>query len=171
MKKYSAGLLAYRLKGDGPEVFIVHPGGPFFVNKDKGVWTIPKGLYEADESAVDAAKREFEEETGFFVNASEFMDLGEVHRSDGKTIKAWAFPGDFDESKLESNHFEIEWPPNSKKRQSFPEIDRGVWLGLNDAAEKLQSAQVPFLERLANLLHVPFGSEEIPESPAQGELF
>lgn len=171
MKAQSAGLLAYRLNGDEPEVFIVHPGGPFFANKDNGVWTIPKGLYEADEEAVDAAKREFEEETGFPVTASELIDLGEVHRSDGKTIKAWAFEGDFDESKLESNHFEIEWPPKSKRQQRFPEIDRAVWLRLNEAAEKLQPAQIPFLERLANLLHVPFGSEEIPEPPAQSELF
>lgn len=171
MKAQSAGLLAYRLTGDEPEVFIVHPGGPFFAKKDKGIWTIPKGLYEQNEKAIQAAKREFEEETGFSVNESELLDLGEIYRSDGKTIKVWAFENDFDESKLKSNYFEIEWPPKSKNLQSFPEVDRGLWLGLNEAAEKLQPSQIPFLKRLADLLHVPFGSEDVPSPPAQNELF
>ncbi len=171
MKKQSAGLLAYRWRNNEPEVFIVHPGGPFFAKKDKGVWSIPKGIYEADEKAIDAAKREFEEETGFVLNEPRLQDLGEINRNDGKTIKAWAFEGDYDESKLESNNFEIEWPPKSGKRQEFPEVDKGLWLSLNDASEKLQPSQVIFLERLANLLHVPYGSEEFPQPPAQGALF
>ena len=172
MKKYSAGLIAYRFKNDLPQVLIVHPGGPFFAKKDDGIWSIPKGLYEEGEDAQVAAKREFEEETGFSIPPDiEHIDLGEIDRSDGKNIRAWAFEGDFDAAQLSSNHFEMEWPPRSGNKQSFPEVDRGGWFSFSEAAAKLQPAQVVFIERLANELHVPFGSEEIPEPPAQGSLF
>jgi predicted NUDIX family NTP pyrophosphohydrolase len=172
MKKQSAGLVAYRINEGLPEVFIVHPGGPFFSKKDEGVWSIPKGLHETDEEPFEAAKREFQEETGFSVpEKPSYIDLGEIKRSDGKNIKAWAFESDFDVSKFSSNHFEMEWPPKSGKKQSFPEVDKGNWFALAEAVKKLQPAQGVFIERLANELHVLFGAEEIPEAPAQGSLF
>jgi predicted NUDIX family NTP pyrophosphohydrolase len=171
MKKYSAGLLAYRMKDGLPEVLIVHPGGPFYTKKYAGVWSIPKGLFEDGENPIDVAKREFEEETGFSAPNTDYIDLGEITRSDGKNIKVWAFEGDFDIAQLSSNSFEMEWPPKSGKKQSFPEVDRGEWFGLSEATVKLQPAQNPFIERLANELHIPFGAEEIPDAPSQGSLF
>lgn len=172
MKAHSAGLLIYRLKNGQPEVFIVHNGGPFFAKKDDGVWSLPKGEIEGDDDALETAKRELIEETGFAVPEGDYMDLGEIQYPRGdKSVVAWAVEGDFDAAKLVSNTFEIVWPPRSGKRQAFPEIDRGGWFSLPEAAVKLFAPNLPFLERLADYLRVPFGSEAIPEEPKQGSLF
>lgn len=150
MAKTSAGLLMFRRK---PllEVFLVHPGGPYWAAKDAGAWTIPKGEVGEGEEFVAAAKREFNEETGF--DSSEpLIPLGSVKLKSGKTIQAWAFEGDCDARRLRSNLFEVEWPPRSGKVVKFPEADRGEWFNLRTAQEKIHPAQAPLLERLAALV-------------------
>jgi predicted NUDIX family NTP pyrophosphohydrolase len=148
MKK-SAGLLMYRRTDDGSlEVLLAHPGGPFWRGKDEGAWTIPKGEYDEPEEPLAAAIREFGEETGFKVSPP-FVPLGEIAQRSGKRITAWAFAGDCDPAQLQCNSFEIEWPPRSGRRQSFPEIDRVEWLPLDTARAKINSAQSALLERLA----------------------
>src|SRR5215218_9631405 len=124
MPETSAGLLMYRRRPDGVEVFLVHPGGPFWAKKDAGAWSIPKGEFDsASENPLDAAWREFEEETGV-VPTGEFLELGSVRQRSGKIVSAWAFEGDCDASAIRSNTFTIDWPPRSGKQQSFPEVDR-----------------------------------------------
>ena len=149
--KRSAGLLMYRERGGGVEVFLVHPGGPMWARKDEGAWTIPKGEYGAEEEALAAAQREFHEETGFTA-AGKFLELGWVRQKSGKVVTAWAFAGDCDESKLVSNTCEIEWPPRSKKKIEVPEIDRGRWYGIKEAGRFLRAEQRSFLEVLAERL-------------------
>jgi predicted NUDIX family NTP pyrophosphohydrolase len=152
MRAKSAGLLAYRFRRDGiPEFFLIHPGGPFWAGKDLGSWTIPKGLREEGEDPLEAAKREFREETGF-VPGGEFIPLGEIVQPSGKIIAAWAFRADFDPSALISNTFELEWPPRSGKKRSFLEIDRGGWFEYETAAEKILKGQRGFLLRLRESL-------------------
>jgi predicted NUDIX family NTP pyrophosphohydrolase len=170
MKKFSAGILVYRIKDRQPEVLLVHPGGPFWAKKDLGAWSIPKGEYYEDEEPLAAAKREFEEEIGQAAPEGEFVELGEFKRKDGKTIAAWAVEADMDVSKVQSNTFEMEWPPRSGQKQEFPEIDKAAWFPLNEAAPKMHSGQPLFLEQLANILHVPFGTEETPKEPSQQQL-
>jgi predicted NUDIX family NTP pyrophosphohydrolase len=152
--KTSAGLLIYRVREHGPEVLLVHPGGPFFKNKDDGSWTIPKGLVDTGEDALSAARRETSEETGF-APAGPFLALGAVTQRAGKVVMAFACEGDFDVSALVSNDFEIEWPPRSGKRASFPEIDRAEYFDLDRARIKMNPAQVALLERLLNALEQP----------------
>jgi predicted NUDIX family NTP pyrophosphohydrolase len=148
----SAGLIMYRHKPHGLEVFLVHPGGPFFVNKDVGAWTIPKGEYADDEPPLRAARREFQEETGF--TASEpFVDLGSIKQAGGKIVAAWAFEGDCDPEKLISNHCQIEWPPRSGRHIEIPEVDRGAWFSLEDARQRIKSTQIPLLDRLSKALN------------------
>jgi len=147
MAKVSAGLLLYRRHDDIMEVFLVHPGGPFWAKKDAGAWSIPKGLIDPGEEPLSAARREFEEETGFTI-AGEFIPLGPVKVASGKTIQAWAVEGDCDPDALRSNTFEMEWPPRSGKKQQFPEVDRGGWFNLDEAKEKINKGQVPFIEEL-----------------------
>jgi len=148
MKK-SAGLLMYRRSGAGSlEVLLAHPGGPFWRGKDEGAWTIPKGEYDDSEDPLAAAVREFGEETGF-VASPPFLPLGEIVQKSGKHITAWASAGDCDPAQLRSNTFELEWPPRSGRRQSFPEIDRVEWLPLDAAKRKINPAQCALLERLA----------------------
>lgn len=149
MKKHSAGILLYRESNGNVEVLLGHPGGPFFARKDQGVWSIPKGEYDEGESPLDAAKREFTEETGQPLPAADYVDLGSVKRSDGKVIYAWAAQGDIDVDAFRSNTFEMEWPPKSGRRQQFPEIDQIAWLPLHEALAKLSPAQTAFIERLA----------------------
>src|SRR6266851_92663 len=115
MPKRSAGILMYRRRGDGVELFLVHPGGPYWAKKDLGAWSIPKGEYAEAEEAMDAAKREFEEETGFPVDG-ELVELGEVKQPGGKIVTAWASEGDYDAKNLRSNTFTLEWPPRSGRR-------------------------------------------------------
>jgi predicted NUDIX family NTP pyrophosphohydrolase len=141
----------YRRKYQGLEVFLVHPGGPFFAKKDLGAWTIPKGEYAEDEEPLQAARREFQEETGFAVPES-FLDLGWVKQAGGKIVRAWAFEGDCDPNKLISNHCEVEWPPRSGRLIEIPEVDRGAWFSVAEARERIKSTQIPFLDRLSKIL-------------------
>jgi predicted NUDIX family NTP pyrophosphohydrolase len=151
MVKRSAGLLMYRWKQDEVEVFLVHPGGPYWATKDQGVWTIPKGEYDDGEEPFAAAKREFFEETGFTADG-EFVSLGEVRQKNGKIVTAWAFQGDCDAALLQSNTCEIEWPPKSGKRLQIPEIDRGRWFTMNDAHRHIRPDLNELLLRLMSLI-------------------
>lgn len=148
--KHSAGLLLYRRCNPQIEVFLVHPGGPFWAKKDLGVWSIPKGEYTEEEHPFDAAKREFLEETGFPVNG-EFLELGEIRQLGGKLVTAWAFEGNADPSALRSNTFSMEWPLRSGRQKEFPEVDRGAWFTIAAARERINRGQIPFLDRLQTL--------------------
>ena len=145
MAKRSAGLLMFRRKANEVEVFLVHPGGPFWAGKNAGAWTIPKGEYAEDEEPLAAARREFREETGFEAEG-EFMELGTVRQTSGKLVRAWAFEGDCDPGKLTSNFCSIEWPPRSKKTIEIPEVDCGAWFSLGDARRAILKSQQPLLE-------------------------
>ena len=150
MPQRSTGILLYRLGESGLEVFLVHPGGPFWKNKDAGVWSIPKGQYVDGEEALAAAIREFREETGFELGAAAFRSLGELKQSSGKIVSAWAVEGDFEAEAIKSNLFMMEWPPRSGKMQEFPEVDRAGWFGLEAARAKLLPGQREFVDRLGN---------------------
>jgi len=147
----SAGLLMYRRRPAGVEVFLVHPGGPFWARKDAGAWSIPKGEYVADEDPLAAARREFAEETGI-IPQGELVELGAVKQAGGKVVTAWALEGDCDAAAIRSNTFSIEWPPRSGRQREFPEVDRAGWFDLDAAAEKILKGQLPFLHRLAERL-------------------
>jgi predicted NUDIX family NTP pyrophosphohydrolase len=147
LTKRSAGLLMYRRRQDELEVFLVHPGGPFWQDKDAGAWTVPKGEYAAKEDSLDAAKREFQEETGFPVGTN-FLELGEIRQASGKLVTAWAFEGDCDPAKLVSNLCQIEWPPRSGRQIEIPEVDRGKWFSIPAARERILKSQEPFLDAL-----------------------
>lgn len=149
MRKQSAGILLYRKNGGTFQVFLVHPGGPFFMNKDDGSWSIPKGEFLNDEDPLEAAKREFEEETGKVITGK-FIPLNPITQKGGKTVLAWAVEGDIDPAIIKSNHFEIEWPPRSGKQKSFPEIDRAAWFDLDIAKIKINAAQADFIKELTN---------------------
>ncbi len=141
----------YRKKRDEAEVFLVHPGGPYWANKDQGAWTIPKGEYDDEEEPFAAARREFFEETGFAADG-EFHSLGEVRQKSGKLVTAWAFAGDCDPTQLKSNVCEIEWPPKSGKRLQIPEIDRGRWFTMQEARGYIRAEQNELLLRLDSLI-------------------
>ena len=147
----SAGILLWRRSDGGPEVLLGHMGGPFWARKDAGAWSIPKGEYGSGEEPEAVARREFEEELGSPVPATELTPLGEL-RTSGKVLTVWAAEGDLDATACTSNTFELEWPPRSGKVQQFPEIDRAEWLPVDVAREKLVKGQVPFLDRLLDLL-------------------
>ena len=151
MPKLSAGLLMYRRRPTGTEVLLVHPGGPFWAKKDVGVWSVPKGEYTADEDPLTAARREFFEETGM-VASGNFVPLTPLKQPSGKVITAWAFEGDCDASTIRSNTFEMEWPPQSGRQQTFPEIDRGAWFSLSEARQKILPGQQGFLDALDRLV-------------------
>jgi predicted NUDIX family NTP pyrophosphohydrolase len=144
----------YRRREGHLEVFLVHPGGPFFAKKDLGTWSVPKGEYDENEVPLEAAKREFVEETGFPAG-SHFAELGKVKQAGGKIVTAWAFEGDCDPSKLFSNMCEIEWPPRSGRLLEITEVDRGRWFAISEARRYIKSTQEPFLDRLCTALHVP----------------
>jgi predicted NUDIX family NTP pyrophosphohydrolase len=148
--KRSAGILMYR-RTRGVEVLLVHPGGPFWAKKDVGAWTIPKGEYADPEDALVCARREFEEETGARPQG-EFHPLGEIVQKGGKRVVAFALEGNFDVAGLKSNTFEMEWPPKSRRKQSFPEVDRAAWFSVTEARNKILPSQVQFLERLVEFL-------------------
>jgi predicted NUDIX family NTP pyrophosphohydrolase len=150
MAKTSAGLLMYREKNSQTEVLLVHLGGPFWKNKDRGAWFVPKGEINSGEDLLDAAKREFQEETGI-VPRGDFVSLGSVKHKSGKTVHAWAFAGDCDPRTLKSNTFEMEWPPKSGRMATFPEIDRANFFTLEAAREKMHSAEFEFLNRLKKI--------------------
>jgi len=158
MAKRSAGLLMYRRREGHLEVFLVHPGGPFWAKKDLGAWSISKGEYVEGELALEAARREFEEETGFAVEG-DLLELGAVQQAGGKIVSAWAFEGDCDPGKLVSNRCQVEWPPRSGRQIEIPEVDRGDWFSIAGAKEHILKSQVPFLERLSSLLS-PSGTPE-----------
>jgi len=147
--KQSAGILLYRIIEGGLQVFLVHPGGPFFKNKDEGSWSIPKGEFLDNEEALAAAKREFEEETGQPVDG-EFIELGTVRQKSGKIVHAWAIEGDIDHETIISNTFEIEWPPRSGRQITIPEIDRAAWFEPGIAKQKINPAQAVFIDKLVS---------------------
>jgi predicted NUDIX family NTP pyrophosphohydrolase len=153
MPKRSAGLLLYRRAPRGLEVFLVHPGGPFWARKDLGAWSIPKGEFDANEAPLDAARREFTEETGFTV-AGKFVELGTVRQPSGKLVSAWAIEGDCDPDALVSNHCEVEWPPRSGRLISIPEVDRGAWFALDEGRRRIIAGQLPLLDLLTEKITV-----------------
>ena len=132
-------------------MFLVHPGGPYWRNKDEGAWSVPKGEVAVNEDPLAAAYREFEEEVGVSVNG-EPISLGSVKQRSGKTVMAWALPTDFDAAELKSNLFEMEWPPKSGRTQSFPEVDRGEWFPVAEACRRILPAQAAFIHRLQSVL-------------------
>jgi predicted NUDIX family NTP pyrophosphohydrolase len=146
--KHSAGLLMFRRGPAGVEVLLAHPGGPFFAKKDAGAWSVPKGEVDPGEDPLACARREFNEETGLTPPLDHFAALGTIKQRGGKTVEAWAFEGDCDPATLTSNTFELEWPPRSGRLQSFPEVDRLQFFSLADACDKINRAQIEFLERL-----------------------
>jgi len=151
VSRTSAGVLPYRMSGGTLEVLLVHPGGPFWAKKDRGAWSVPKGEVGPDEAPLDAALREFEEETGARADG-DLMALSPVRQKGGKTVHAWAMHGDLDASAVRSNTFEMEWPPRSGRRQAFPEVDRAAWFALEEARVRILEGQVPLLDELARLL-------------------
>ena len=151
MAKKSAGLLLYRHRGNSLEVFLVHPGGPIWAGRDMGAWSIPKGELDQDEDPLAAAKREFEEETGFKAEGR-FTALKPVRQRNNKIVHAWAVEGDFDASSARSNTFPLEWPPHSGITREFPEIDRAAWFSLATAREKIFNGQIELLDELEKLV-------------------
>lgn len=147
----SAGILLYRRRGESFEVFLAHPGGPFWRGRDAGAWTIPKGVVDEGEEPLAAARREFAEETGIVLDGP-FVPLGNVRQKAGKTVHAWAVEGDADAGTIVSNSSRVEWPRNSGKWIVYPEVDRCAWMAPAEAREKMNPAQAEFLERLASLI-------------------
>ncbi len=151
MAKTSAGILLYRRKDNVLRVFLVHPGGPFFVNKDEGAWSVPKGELEEGEDPLAAARREFEEETGCALGGT-FVSLTPIKQKGGKIVLAWAVEGDCDAEAIKSNTFALEWPPKSGKVQDFPEVDRAGWFTVDEAKKKINPAQAALVDELVNKL-------------------
>lgn len=147
MPKRSAGLLLYRLTDSGPQVFLVHPGGPFWTKKDDGAWSIPKGEIDEDEEPLTAARREFQEETGL-CPTGEAVPLGTFRQPSGKQVTAFAVEGDLDPAAVTSNTFTMQWPPRSGRLREFPEIDRAGWFDPEEAKRKILRGQVPILDAL-----------------------
>lgn len=150
MAKQSAGLLIYKRSNGRVFVFLVHPGGPFWAKKDVGAWSIPKGEFDDDEDALTAARREFTEETGQRVNG-DFRELRPCRQKGGKIVRAWAIEADVSET-IVSNMFEMEWPPRSGRKQTFPEVDRGGWFEIGEARSRINPGQLPLLNELAAFL-------------------
>ena len=151
MPKQSAGLLAYRIRSNSVEVFLVHPGGPFWAKKDAGVWSIPKGEFDESEEPQEAARREFFEETGVQVTG-EFFFLGSLRQPGGKLVHAWAIQVDIDPTLINSNTFSMEWPPKSGQHKEFPEADRAGWFTRDEAMQKILRGQQGFVTRLLEML-------------------
>jgi predicted NUDIX family NTP pyrophosphohydrolase len=150
-KKQSAGILMYRLHDGELEVFLVHPGGPFWAKKDEGAWSIPKGEFEKNDDPLAAAKREFAEETGLSVEGA-FRPLTPLKQRSGKTVYAWIVSGNCDPQAIKSNTFLMEWPPKSGNQAEFPEIDRAAWFTIQEATKKFLPSQLPLLEELLGIL-------------------
>lgn len=162
MAEHSAGILLYRHRTGLLEVLLVHPGGPFWARKDEGAWSVPKGLYDpGSEDPFEAARREFEEETGGAV-VGDATDLGAVRQPSDKRVRVFAVEGDLDVSTLRSNTFSIEWPPRSGRQSEFPEVDRGEWFDLVTARRKVLPGQAPFLDRLVDSLDAGGGEDAAP---------
>ena len=152
MSKRSAGIVLYRRTPGGLEFLLVHPGGPYWAGKDEGAWSVPKGECREGEDPLRVACRELEEETGLRAPEAGFLPLSPVRQRGGKEVVAWGVEGDFEPSELRSNTFSMEWPPRSGRMQEFPEVDRAAWLSLEEARTKLNRAQLPLLEELAERL-------------------
>lgn len=165
MPKRSAGLLIYRLSDAGCEVLLVHPGGPYWVKKDEGAWSIPKGLVEPGEDEFEAARRETREELGVGIDG-DFHYLGECKQPGGKIVVAWAVKADVDTTKISSNLFQMEWPPRSGTMAEFPEVDRAGWFALDEAERKLINGQQPLLREFSRRapigMHAAKGDAEPP---------
>lgn len=151
MAKHSAGVLLFRRRGNAVEVFLVHPGGPFWAKKDAGAWSIPKGEAEPQEDLLARAKLEFAEETGFAVTG-DFRPLAPVKQAGGKSVHAWAVEGDVDAAAIRSNSFSLEWPPRSGRIREFPEVDRAAWVDLETARRQINPGQRPLIDALEQLL-------------------
>ena len=151
MAKRSAGLLLYRRHNSGLQIFLVHPGGPFWAKKDLGAWSIPKGEYAEGEDALEAARREFTEETGFTA-AGDFLDLGTIRQAGGKLVSVWATEGDCDPEELRSNTTIIEWPPRSRRQLEIPEVDRAAWFTIDEARQRILNSQIPVIDLLLTQL-------------------
>lgn len=150
--KQSAGILLFRERENALQVFLVHYGGPFWAKKDDGSWSVPKGEFSGEEKPLDAALREFREETGMELKPSHIIPLKSVKQKGGKVIHCWAIEGDIDPVKMVSNEFEMEWPPKSGKKKSFPEIDRGEWFDVETAKRKINEVQIQFIDELRSYL-------------------
>jgi predicted NUDIX family NTP pyrophosphohydrolase len=158
----------YRTDGSGLSILLVHPGGPFWRNKDAGAWSIPKGEIGEGEDAAAAARREFEEELGT-APPGELIPLGQIRQKGGKVVEAFALEGDLDTRRIVSNSFDCEWPPRSGRIQSFPEVDRAEWFTIAAAREKLLESQWPLLHRLAQALGLPGSAAPVVCRPEQAE--
>lgn len=150
MSVRSAGILPYRYTDAGLQLMLVHPGGPFWSNKDQGAWSITKGVCAEDENPLAAAKREFKEETGYEIDG-DFIDLGEIRQPSRKIVHVWAVEHDLDTANIISNTFSLEWPKNSGSISTYPEIDRGEWFGIDQAKLKILKGQVGFIEKLLEI--------------------
>ena len=148
-RRCSAGIVLHRDGAGGPQVLLVHPGGPFWAKKDLGAWSIPKGEHDDGEDALACALREFREETGATLPPGNLTDLGSIKQRGGKVVQAWAAEGDLDADAVRSNSFTIEWPPRSGTMREFPEVDRAAWFSVQEARERINPAQAEFLDRLA----------------------
>jgi predicted NUDIX family NTP pyrophosphohydrolase len=154
MARKSAGILLYRLRNNVLEVLLVHPGGPFYKNKDLGVWSVPKGEFNDGEDSLSAAIREFKEETGVTLLGN-FLELSPVKQKSGKTVFCWALQGDLNTDNIKSNTIQLEWPPKSGKMLEIPEVDKGEWLTIQQAQQKILPAQIPLLQELADRIAEP----------------
>ncbi|HZD70534.1 MAG TPA: NUDIX domain-containing protein [Actinomycetes bacterium] len=152
MPRRSAGILLYRARGEGVEVLLVHPGGPFWAKKDLGAWSIPKGEYQQGDDPLRTALREFEEETGTSLHTTDLLELGTVRQRGGKVLTAWAAAGDLDAAAVTSNTFTMQWPPRSGETREFPEVDRAEWFDPATAHEKVTGAQAELIDRLLGAL-------------------
>lgn len=161
MPVISAGLMMYRLRGDVAEVLLVHPGGPFFKNKDDGAWSIPKGIVEAGEDLLDTARREFQEEVGHKADGP-FIELTPIRQKGGKIVHVWAFEGDCDPAAIVSNTFKLQWPPRSGKWQEFPEVDRAEFFDAETGKRKINVSQAALILELESILKS--GSASVPET-------
>lgn len=151
MTVHSGGILLFRYRAGRLQLLLVHPGGPYWERKDEGVWSIPKGLFEENEEPLEAARREFAEETGFEA-AGEFIGLGELVQPSKKIVHAWALQGDLDTTRIKSNTFTLEWPPDSGHIEGYPEIDKGEWFDVDEARRKITRGQLGFIDRLIDRL-------------------
>jgi predicted NUDIX family NTP pyrophosphohydrolase len=153
MPTLSAGILLFKWVDGSIRIFLVHPGGPFYVKKDIGAWSIPKGEFSANEDALVAAIREFHEETGFIINGN-FITLNPVNQSKHKTVYAYAAEGEIDSKNIHSNTFKLEWPPKSGRIQEYPEIDEGEWFTVDEAKQKILKGQISFIDQLLDLVKI-----------------